>query len=446
MSLERALDAIQLIHQAFNQGYDGALRKKKQDQDLKLDLEANDRANKQLDLHKEEAERALAMQKATLDQMHFQNKAKISEMVRSGALPANLVPGADSNIGSDAMGNNIPGILPQTKGPVSFGGETLNDYVLPSEVIQQQIDAQKAFLPSKIAEITATKTAENQAEEPFKVADEERKKNSAIAVNAPQIASHEEIARLAQEGENKRAQLAASTSLAGHRIAANSSRFSAMAGAGLLPVQVEGLQNVASQVATGIRTLQSTGKDSGIIGKMLANSKLAPANEKDIDKLKTVPLAIDTMGMIKQFTQDYGTDSKLKAYLNGKLAESDLPTEMKASLDAINTRAIGFSKGFEGTTGIRFTNQDLKLVLGGMVKAGSTEKANEILQGNLEKLIKNGTNMALIRYSPEQKASILSANGFFDSFAPESKSGKKLDHLATSEQFLKTGKLAPVYR
>lgn len=458
MGLQQGLDAIQLIHQAFEQGYQGELQRKKQSQDQEMQLlenqrleEANKRANDELELHRKTTEAQLQSHIAQLNQMHFENKTKLMDMLRSGALPGNTTQ--TSAVGQDYQGNDIPNAQGQTqitqKNPVSFGEETVNDYQLPGEVAQQQADQQKTIL-SQLAPVQANAealktTAQLRAAEPFKQAENQRDITKGVAIQAPEIASREKIAQQAQAGENARAQLNASTTIAGHNIAAAASNFNARANNFMLPEQQTALTSQAQLVAGGAAKLPS-GKAGEMIQQILGNAggQSAP-DPKNIEKIKALPAAFDTIKMVNDFTQKYATNDKIKAFLNGKISDKDLPTDIRADLNALNTRAIPFSKSFEGTQGIKFTNQDLQLILKGMVNAGATSTQNKVLGANLNSMVQKGAVSTLSQYPPEQREHILTTQGFFNDLPDTSKAGGKLDKQATINLLLKTGKWSPIY-
>jgi hypothetical protein len=449
MGLQQGLDAIQLIHQAFEQGYQNELQSKKQKQDQALALEANKRANEELDLHRQTTAAQLKAQLAQIEQMHFENKTKLAEMARNGTVPANL--SVAPAVGQDAMGNDIPNAQGQaqitTKNPITFGGETLNDYQLPGEVAQQQADQQKLILsqlaPLQIENAVKQRTAELAAEEPFKNKEMARSVAGKIAEGAPEITSREKIAAAAQEAENARAQLAANASITGHKIAADAEMYGAQANNFMLPEQQQQLIEQVPLVAGGGKL--PAGKMGEHIQLLLGKNKMQVPDQKDIEKVKAIPMALDTIDKIKDFTKTYGTNSKVQAYLNGKITETDLPTDARAALEAINTRAIPFSKAFEGTQGTRFSVPELKLVINGMVNAGATSKQNKMLSDNLSKVVGLAANSALVRYSTEQRQHILETQGFFEGTPDQSVNGKALDKKTTINNFLKTGKFVPIY-
>lgn len=457
MGLQQGLDAIQLIHQAFEQGYQGELQRKKQSQDQEMQLlenqraeEANKRANDELELHRKTTEAQLQSHLAQLNQMHFENKTKLMDMLRSGALPGNTTQ--TPAVGQDYQGNDIPNAQGQTqitqKNPVSFGGETVNDYQLPNEVAQQQADQQKTIL-NQLAPIQANAealktTAQLGAAEPFKQAENQRDITKGVAIQAPEIASREKIAREAQAGENARAQLNASTTIAGHNIAAAASNFNARANNFMLPEQQTALTSQAQLVAGGAAKLPS-GKAGEMIQQILGSSGQVAPDTKNIEKIKALPAAFDTLKMVQAFGQKYATNDQVKAFLNGKLSEKDLPTDIRTDLNTLNTRAISFSKAFEGTSNIKFTNQDLQLILKGMVNAGGTTTQNKVALANLNSMVQKGSVATLAQYPPEQREHILTTQGFFNDFPDTSKAGGKLDKQATINLLLKTGKWSPIY-
>lgn len=466
MPLRDALDAIQLIHQAFESGYQGQLQKNKQTSDIELAKQENERRNKELDVHQQEAKANLELHQAQLNQMHFENKAKIMELLRSGALQGNTSGGEQ-----DTEGNATP----ITKAPVTFNGETVDNYQLPNDVANQQLAQQKTLLtglaPIQSQIAASQKTAELSAEEPFKVQQSNRETASKLAEQAPILKNQKEIAAAAQEGENKRAQLNASTSMAGHNIAAQTARYVAQANNFMLPEQQDGLNKQALNLFAGIDTTTPTGKPKEAIQMIGTKTGMVLPDKKDIEKLKTIPQAVDTLQMIRKFTLDFGGDSKVQQWAQGKLADTELPSTVKTALDAINTRAIGFSKAFEGTTGVRFTNKDLQLVLGGMVKAGNTSKNNEVLAANLDKMVNNATSQVLTHYSPQQRQLLVDTYGLddlvdnggnlkrgitkplspliekmFEGVSESSKIGGRLQKNKTVENYLKTGQFTPIYK
>lgn len=476
MGLQQGLDAIALIHQAFEQGYQGELQKQKQktdkeqrDTELKQHQQSSDLAAKMGQAQIEHMQKQLEMEHA---QQTFERHKGVLDLLKTGGIKPNLqqdqIPGGPV---TDAMGNDVPNVAPITRGPVTMGDTTVqgNEYQLPEDTNQQQVQALQTLGPAQAKQAALQAGAVSQAQLPAEVA----KISAESGAKKQEIAATGDIQKTIeatrQEGENNRARLNASATLAGHNIQANATIYAAKLNNFMDPEQQKALAPMATGIFSGVEKVPAgkLGEHAVMIGHKAGYITPDP---KAMDALKMVPTIAETVKMIKEFNADFGSNSDVKAYLNNKVALADLPTDIRERISEINTRAIGTGQGLENMPSGRVTNSQINMLKGGLVGPGMDSSQQSSLVGNLENLLQDSVNKNLSGFKPDQKQMIIEGKGLGrivdnngnlrpNATAPVSsalrqlltkapktnKLGQPLDRDSTIEQTVRTGKFTPVY-
>lgn len=403
------------IHQGKEELKQRALQAKA-DEDLRS--RAQDAHEKQIEYEHQQAQDMLTkyhlpMLQATLQKASMDARDHVQRALASG-----VDPSAFRHPDQQIQGGGIPGIgdIPDFTKPGTPAGMLTLPGTGENIPISAFPDPTKAssIAANRIAADTAAKAG---AELPFQLqlANLHYNNQSALQQQAQDFQSKNLDKQL--EASKLKDQFDKATQLQIAGMTLGSHEKIAMMEHGITPEQ---LQSGVVQAMTGMRKFTSDNIYDRNIMQTLEASGGRPLDPKEADTLKQLNGLGQTFDKMEGFiTKNLPSEKKEgslaatgKAYAQGLIAKSGLPTDIKTDFDTIKSDALRVGRGLEGMTGGRVLSKQLDLDLNSLVGPGITqEQALRKLQSLKNQYINQEQNVIMGGLPDVQKKAIIQKYG-----------------------------------